>query len=52
MNKPKEIQIIEIGAGTAIFKANICTRLKNQNNELYDGDNAYTVKTLKKLQIK
>ena len=23
-----------------------------QNNQLYDGDNAYTVKTLKKLQIK
>ena len=36
MNKPKEIQIIEIGAGSAIFMANICTWLKNQNNELYD----------------
>ncbi|MFL2634940.1 MAG: SAM-dependent methyltransferase [Dehalococcoidia bacterium] len=36
MNKPKKIQIIEIGAGSAIFMANICTWIKSQNNELYD----------------
>tara|TARA_Y100001970_G_scaffold196411_1_gene238821 strand:+ start:2964 stop:4109 length:1146 start_codon:yes stop_codon:yes gene_type:complete len=36
MDKPKKIEIIEIGAGSAIFMANICTWLKNQNPDLYD----------------
>ena len=36
MNKPKKIEIIEIGAGSAIFMANIGTWLKNQNPDLYN----------------
>ena len=36
MNKPKNIQIVEIGAGSAIFMASICTWLKNQHPDLFE----------------